>query len=106
MVAAIAALAGLALRPSPIVLLLGVALYPVAATAGVQPWVVMLTIMLANNLWLYPQQNVLYQAAYHASGERAFSHAQARPLAFAYAAFVLISLLASVPYWRWLGLIG
>ncbi len=105
-VAVVAALVGLALRPSPIVLLLGVALFPTAASAGVGPWVVMLAILLANNLWLYPQQNVLYQAAYYATGERAFSHKQARPLAFAYAGFVLVAILASIPYWRWLGLVG
>lgn len=105
-VAAVAALTGLALRPSPLVLVLGVALLPMAASAGVQPWVVMFSLMLANNLWLYPQQNVLYQAAYYASGERAFDHGQARPLAFAYAGCVLVAILASIPYWRWLGLIG
>ncbi|MDP9472600.1 MAG: SLC13 family permease, partial [Chloroflexota bacterium] len=101
-VAVLAALVGLALRPSPIVLLLGVALFPTAASAGVQPWVVMFTLIVANNLWLYPQQNVLYQAAYFATGEQAFSHQQARPLAFAYAGFVLVAILASIPYWRWL----
>jgi len=105
-VAAISAATGIALRPSPIALLLGVALFPTAATAGVDPWVVMFTVMLTNNLWLYPQQNVLYQAAYFATGERAFSHEQARPLAFTYGVFVLIALLASLPYWRWLGLIA
>jgi hypothetical protein len=93
------------LRPSLIALLLAAALIPTAASAGVHPWIVMFTAMLANNLWLYPQQNVLYQAAYFATGERSFSHEQARPLAFAYPAFVLIALLASVPYWRWSGLI-
>ncbi|HYO31042.1 MAG TPA: SLC13 family permease, partial [Thermomicrobiales bacterium] len=104
-IAVMAALLGLALRPNPIALLLGVALLPAAAAAGVQPWVVMFTVMVANNLWLYPQQNLLYQAAYDATGERSYDHAQARPLAFAYAAFVLVALLASIPYWRVLGLI-
>lgn len=55
-----------------------------AAAAGVGPWVVIFTVMVANNLWLYPQQSVLYQAAYDATGERSFSHRQARPLAVAY----------------------
>ena len=104
-IAVMAALLGLALRPNPIALLLGIALLPTAASAGVQPWVVIFTVMVANNLWLYPQQNVLYQAAYDATGDRSFDHAQARPLAFAYAAFVLVALLASIPYWRLIGLI-
>jgi CRP-like cAMP-binding protein/di/tricarboxylate transporter len=106
LVAGLAAVLGITLRPSPIVLLIAAALVPAAASAGVHPWVVMFTAMLANNLWLYPQQNVLYQAAYFATGERSFSHEQARPLAFAYAAFVVIALLASIPYWHWLGLIA
>jgi di/tricarboxylate transporter len=105
-VAGLAALVGIALRPNPIVLLMAVALVPAAAAAGVDPWLVLFTAMLANNLWLYPQQSVLYQAAYIATGERAFSHEQVRPLAIAYAAFVVVALLASIPYWRWLGLIG
>jgi CRP-like cAMP-binding protein/di/tricarboxylate transporter len=106
LVAGIAAVLSIALRPSPIALLLAASLVPTAASAGVDPWIVMFTAMLANNLWLYPQQNVLYQAAYYATGERSFSHEQARPLAFAYAAFVLLALMASIPYWRWLGLIA
>jgi CRP-like cAMP-binding protein/di/tricarboxylate transporter len=106
LVAAMAAVLSITLRPSLIALLLAAALIPTAASAGVHPWIVMFTAMLANNLWLYPQQNVLYQAAYFATGERSFSHEQARPLAFAYAAFVIIALLSSIPYWRWLGLIA
>ena len=104
-IAVISSALGIILRPSPITLLLGVALLPTAAAAGVQPWVVVFTVMVSTNLWLYPQQNLLYQAAYDSTGERAFDHAQARPLAFAYAAFVFIVLLASIPYWRWIGLI-
>jgi TRAP-type C4-dicarboxylate transport system permease large subunit len=106
LVAGMAAVLSITLRPSLIALLLAAALIPTAASAGVHPWIVMFTAMLANNLWLYPQQNVLYQAAYFATGERSFSHEQARPLAFAFPAFVFIALLASIPYWQWLGLIG
>jgi CRP-like cAMP-binding protein/di/tricarboxylate transporter len=106
LVAGMAAVLSITLRPSLIALLLAAALIPTAASAGVHPWIVMFAAMLANNLWLYPQQNVLYQAAYFATGERSFSHEQARPLALAYPAFVLLALVGSIPYWRWLGLIG
>jgi CRP-like cAMP-binding protein/di/tricarboxylate transporter len=106
LVAGMAAVLSIALRPSPIALLLAASLIPTATSAGVHPWIVMFAAMLANNLWLYPQQNVLYQAAYFATGERSFSHEQARPLAFAYVAFVFLAIVASIPYWRWLGLIA
>ncbi|MBA2448329.1 MAG: anion permease [Chloroflexi bacterium] len=105
-VAGIAALLGLLLRPGPIALLLALALFQTAATVGVDPWVVAITVILATNLWLYPQQNVLYLTAYYATEERAFTHAQARPLAIAYAAFVFLAILISIPYWRWIGLIA
>src|SRR5215217_8987707 len=59
LVAGMAAVISITLRPSPIVLLIAAALVPTATSAGVHPWVVMFTAMLANNLWLYPQQNVL-----------------------------------------------
>jgi hypothetical protein len=48
---------------------------------------------------------MLYQTAYLASGERAFTHAQARPLALLYPFIVLVTLVASIPYWRMIGLL-
>ena len=105
-VALMSMLLGIALRPGPIAVLLALALYQTAASLGVNPWVVAVTAILATNLWLYPQQNVLYLTAYHGTGERAFSHAQARPLAVAYALAVLVAIAVSVPYWGWIGLIG
>jgi TRAP-type C4-dicarboxylate transport system permease large subunit len=93
------------LRPGPIGVLLSLSLFGPAQSVGVDPWIVALAVMLATNIWVYPQQNMLYLTAFWATGERAFSHQQARPLALAYPLFVLLALLASVPYWRWLGLL-
>ena len=104
-VALAAALLGILLRPGPIGLLLALALFPTAGELGVNPWVVAITVLIAMNLWLYPQQNLLYLMAYYGTGERGFSHQQARPLAIAYTLFVVVAILASIPYWRWIGLI-
>ena len=95
----------LALRPGPIAILLALSLFGPAQSVGVDAWVVVVAVSLATNVWVYPQQNMLYLTAFYATGERAFSHQQARPLALAYPLFVLVALLASVPYWRWLGLL-
>jgi di/tricarboxylate transporter/CRP-like cAMP-binding protein len=105
-VAALATILSLTLRTGPISLLLVLALSPTAVALGISPWVVGMAAMLGSNLWLYPQQSVLYLTAYHGTDGRAFSHAQARPLAVAYAVFVFVALLASIPYWRLIGLIG
>jgi di/tricarboxylate transporter len=98
-------LLALLLRPGPVGVLLSLALFGPAQAVGVDPWIVALATMLSTNIWVYPQQNMLYLTAFYATGERAFSHAQARPLALLYPLFTLIALVASVPYWRWLGLI-
>ena len=103
--AALATLLSVLLRPGPLIVLVGLALYPTAGALGVSPWVVAFSMLLASNLFLYPQQNMVYLTAYHGTEERGFTHAQARPLAFAYLAFVFVAILVSIPYWRWLGLI-
>ncbi|MFN8525694.1 MAG: SLC13 family permease [Chloroflexota bacterium] len=99
--AAIAAM----LRSGLIPILIGLALFPTAAAMGVSPWVVSFASLMSVGLWLYPEQSVVYLTAYFGADERGFSHRQARPLAIAWAAFVFLSILASIPYWRWLGLI-
>ena len=104
-VAALAAALSVVLQAGPASIVLSLALYPAATAVGVSPWVMAIAILMASSLWLYPQQNVVYLTAYYATQERAFSHAQARPLALVYAAIVFLSLLVSIPYWRWLGLI-
>jgi divalent anion:Na+ symporter, DASS family len=94
-----------ALRAGPVSILVALALFGPAASLGIDPWVVAITVLLSMNLWLYPQQNMLYQTAYLASGERSFTHGQARPLALLYPVIVLLSISASIPYWRLLGLL-
>jgi di/tricarboxylate transporter/CRP-like cAMP-binding protein len=104
LVAGLTALSAILLRSGPVSILLALALYGPAGSLGIDPWVVAITVLLTMNLWVYPQQNTLYLTAYYGSGEHAFSHAQARPLALLYVVFVFAALVASIPYWRWLGL--
>jgi CRP-like cAMP-binding protein/di/tricarboxylate transporter len=96
---------GLALRSGPGSAVLSLALYPTAVSVGVNPWVIGLVFLLTTNFFLYPAQNVYYLTAYYGTGERGFSHAQARPIALAYAAFTFVALVLTLPYWRWLGLL-
>lgn len=94
------------LRAGPGSAVLCLVVFPIAPLVGVSEWVVALAILMSTNLWLYPQQSPYYLVACYGSGGRGFSHRQARPLAFAYAVFVIVAVLASIPYWRWLGLIA
>ncbi|MCC7107237.1 MAG: anion permease [Chloroflexi bacterium] len=106
MVALASMAAGLILRAGPSSAVLCLVLFPLGVSLAINPWVVALAVLMATNLWLHPQQSVYYLVAYYGAGERGFTHDQARPLAFAYALFVLVAVVASIPYWRWLGLIA
>jgi TRAP-type C4-dicarboxylate transport system permease large subunit len=105
LVAAVTMILTVSLRSGPVSILVALALFGPASSLGIDPWVVAMTVLLSMNLWVYPQQNMLYLTAYHATGERGFTHAQARPLALLYPVFVLLSIIASIPYWRLLGLL-
>lgn len=84
---------------------LTVVLLPLTGAVGVHPWVLAICVLAGANTWLFPQQSTGYLAVYHGSEGRLFSHEQARPLALAYPAFVLVGVLVSIPWWRALGLV-
>ena len=104
-VAGISLLIRLALDQDLAVVLMGVTLLPVAPRIGVDPWVVVITVLALSVAWFLPSQTVSYLVAQSASEGRLFSHAQAQRFAFAYTALVLLGLTLSVPYWRLLGLL-
>ena len=78
---------------------------PVAAAAGLSPLVVAVIATIACNGFIVPYQSTTYLAMYHGTGGQLFDHRLARPAALAYGAASLLALCASVPAWRWLGLL-
>lgn len=85
--------------------LMTLALSPVAGQAGIDPWLVGLTALVACNCFFFPQQSTIYMALYEGTGGRLFDHTQARPLAVAYVLLTLLALVVSVPVWRLMGLL-
>jgi hypothetical protein len=85
--------------------LLVVTLTPFAQDAGFSPWIIALIALKAGNVFFVPYQSPYYLTLYYGSEERAFSHEQARPFAWAYAAIVVLGFVLSLPYWRLLGLL-
>ena len=104
-----AALATLVLRlivpQSGGVLILVIGLLPLAWGAGVDPWIVAITVLATANIWFVVRQTPSYLAAYSLSGGRLFSHRQARVACAGFLAVTLIGLVLAVPYWHVLGLI-
>jgi anion transporter len=85
--------------------LVTIALAPVADAAGIHPFVVGLVALIACNGFFLPYQSTTYLAMYHGSGEKLFTHAQARPVALAYGVVTLLALCGSVVAWRAMGLL-
>jgi di/tricarboxylate transporter/CRP-like cAMP-binding protein len=85
--------------------LLTIALVPVGVSAGIDPWVIALTALIACNGFLLPYQSTTYLALYHGTNGRLFEHRQARPTAIAYGVATVLALCVSVPIWRVWGLV-
>lgn len=98
-------LASLVLRWQAAAPILTIAASPVAQAAGISPLVVAVVATIACNGFVVPYQSTTYLALYHGTGGRLFDHRRARPAALAYAAASLFALCASVPVWRWMGLL-
>ncbi len=85
------------------ILLLSLALIPVATAVGVSPWLAAIAILALGLSWHIPAQSPEYLVAYGASHGRLYSHTQGRRMAFAYDAIALGGLALSLPYWHLLG---
>ena len=75
------------------------------AALGLDPWVIVVTILATTGLWLIPSQVPMYLATYSASEGRLFGPAQSRRAAFGYLAVLLVGLVVTLPYWHLLGLL-
>ncbi len=87
------------------VLLVSLALIPVATAAGIEPWTVTIALLATSVVWFLPFQTSSYMVARSASEDRLFSHEQARRFALGYAGLTLLGLALAVPYWRLLGIL-
>ena len=104
-VACLSLLARLLVPQDPAMLLLSLALIPVAPSLGVEPGLVVLTLAATSAVWFLPTQTPSYIVAWSASEGRLYSQAQARRVALAYTAVTLVGLALSVPYWHLVGLL-
>ncbi|MBM7868209.1 cyclic nucleotide-binding domain-containing protein [Heliobacterium gestii] len=95
----------LVVRDDPAVILLILAITPLASQAGIHPWILVFVILLTTDPFFFPYQSPTYLMTYYCTEEKAFSHRQGQWVAIAYAVMIYLSVLISVPYWRLLGLI-
>jgi len=95
----------LAVPFQPTILLTALALSPVAAQLGYNPFVVGLVILIMASHFVIPHGNPMYMAAYGGTEERAFTHGQVRRLALVHAGITLVAIWLSIPIWGWLGIL-
>jgi CRP-like cAMP-binding protein/di/tricarboxylate transporter len=96
----------LVVRDDPAVILLVIALLPLADQAGVHPWVLVFVILLSTDPFFFAYQSPTYLTAYYSTEGKAFTHKQGQQVAFGYALAIMLVAVLCVPYWRWLGLIS
>ncbi|MDR7316786.1 SLC13 family permease [Brevibacillus nitrificans] len=96
----------LVIRDDPAVILLVTALMPLAQQAGIHPWIFVFVILLATDPFFFTYQSPTYLTAYYSSEGKAFTHRQGQHIALVYAVAVILAVILSVPYWKWIGLIS
>jgi di/tricarboxylate transporter len=89
--------------PSLVVCML--ALLPIGATLGVSPFVIVLIVLLVNEPWFFPHQNMIFQSLVSSTEGRLFDHRQTVRLATLHVFIALVAVALSVPYWKYLGMI-
>jgi CRP-like cAMP-binding protein/di/tricarboxylate transporter len=107
-VIAIAVLMGLVrilLVADQAVLLMALALIPIAPSLGVDPFLVVVALSCMALVWYMPSQSPEYLLAYTLSEGKLYSQAQSRAIAVWFAGLILLSLVLVMPYWHWLGLV-
>lgn len=106
LIMALAIFAARFILPSfPLVSLLTITAVPIAAEAGIPQILLVQVICMAVTVWFLPYQSTTYLALYFGTKEKAFTHAQARKLAWSYGVIYLLAIAAAIPYWWFLGLL-
>lgn len=104
-IALLTAIIHLAVPFQPTILLTALALSPIAAQLGYNPFVVGLVILIMASHFVIPHGNPMYMAAYGGTEERAFTHRQVWRLSLVHAGITLAAIWVSIPVWSWLGIL-
>ncbi|HXG50356.1 MAG TPA: SLC13 family permease [candidate division Zixibacteria bacterium] len=88
------------------VVTLSVALIPLSVDIGMSPWVIAMIILMASEVWFFPFQVDWHTLAYSTSERKGFSYPFMCRLNPFYALAYIAAMIAAIPYWRYLGLMG
>ena len=94
----------LPLAPAQLITMLSI--IPVATSAGINPFVIGLVVLVSSNPWFLPYQNTMYLNLFYGTEEKSFQHRQTLKQAYLHVLITLVSIALAVPYWYQLGLIS
>jgi hypothetical protein len=89
--------------PSLVVCIL--ALLPIGVTLEINPLVLGLIVLLANEPWLLPHQSMLFQTLLASTEGRLFDHGDTVKMAVFHVVIAVAAVAISFPYWKYIGLI-
>ncbi len=87
------------------VVTLTVALLPLSGDLGIHPWVMIMIILVASEVWFFPFQVDWHTLAFSSTEGKGFSYQYMYRIGPFYPLAYIAALLAAIPYWRFLGLI-
>ena len=88
------------------VVTLCVALIPLSVEMEISPWVMAMIILIASEVWFFKFQVDWHTLAYSTSEGKGFDYSLMSRVNPFYALAYILGLMAAIPYWRYLGLIG
>ena len=80
-------------------------LVPMAASVGVNPWVLGFSAYALVIAWFAKYQSPIYLAAFYAVDGKMAKHSELAKYCGIYLATCLAGLVVCVPYWQWMGLL-
>ena len=80
-------------------------LVPMAASVGVNPWILGFSAYALVIAWFAKYQSPIYLAAFYAVDGKMAKHSELAKYCGVYLATCLVGLAVSVPYWQWMGLL-
>ena len=88
------------------VVILSVALFSYSPDLSISPWILTMIILVASEVWFFSFQVDWHTLAYSTTEGKGFSYRFMHRINLVYAFAYIVALIACIPYWRYLGLIG
>jgi di/tricarboxylate transporter len=78
---------------------------PTVSNSSISPFIVMIVILASSNPWFLPYQSTVYQSLVAGTENRLFEHRQTLTLAYLQIIIICLSIIISIPYWRFIGML-